>query len=158
MSTSLDSYKPARRWGGWWSWDWVVVDESDGRVPVVHYTPDSSLMTSAESLRPSQCSFHTSHAPSRPKPQGGGNPPLFPTLSHTQHYPQHIPLLKTTLSGKSLSPHYLSPSKLPPTPCFAYSLSHPLLSFLFSSFCLFLCDKWVLIKADRAMKLKEYVP
>lgn len=50
------------------------------------------------------------------------------------------------------------PSLYTAPPFFAYSLSHPLLSSLSSSFCLSLCDKWVLIKADRAMKLKECIP
>lgn len=80
-------------------------------------------------------------------------PPTFPTLNITHN---------TCSSSKQQFQESLclqipfSLSILPPS--FAYSLSHPLLSFLASSFCLSLCDKWVLIKADRAMKLKECIP
>lgn len=80
------------------------------------------------------------------------NPNTTPTLTPPQNSFCYLPAQE---SPPSLSPHrFLTPphthsSSVSPTTTFLAPL------FFFS---LSLCDKWVLIKADRAMKLKECIP
>lgn len=97
-------------------------------------------------LLTSLSSTYKTHSPTHP------SSPPSPTLNITHNT---CPSSKQQFQESLCLQIPFSLSILPPS--FAYSLSHPLLSFLSSSFCLSLCDKWVLIKADRAMKLKECI-
>ena len=160
--------------GGWAGWRW----RRGWWVPPVHYTPDSSLITPAEPLRPSHpsspplSSTYKTHSPRWWQPI-----PPAPTAVNTTHNTcpsSKQQFLLSSSSGKvtllclyisflsaciSLPPLSLSISPHPPPPPhpphYFFLTPSP---FLPLSLSLSLWDKWVLIKGDRAMKLKEGIP
>lgn len=140
--------------GGWAGWG----------VPLVHYTPDSSLITPAETLRPSQCSSPSlSFTYKTLSLRWWQLTPTSPHLAKINSTHNAYPLLKTTISviwhlrKVFVSTFRFYPPLSPPIFCTLLSPTTTFFSLLLI-FSLSLCDKWVLIKTDRAMKLKECIP